>query len=134
MKRFEDEMSWTERQEKSSKSILEFIKERIVSVLSNSKQQKLVEDRYELETCRTLSYESVTGWILRNKTDNSDGALLVRLRNDREKDFPIVVSVMFLQNNQVLLGKEYLKKIYHCAFLEEELNKMFDGKESLIIR
>ena len=127
-------MTWTEKHESSQKSQIPRIKEFIISLLSRQKKQTLVEDRYELEACKTLKYEDVSGWILKNKTDEADGALLVRLREEQDLNYPIVIAIMFLQNNHVLLGRENMKKIVHCKYLEEELNAMFAGKESLIIR
>lgn len=133
MKNYEDEMGWTEKKNEKP-DFVAHIKERIVRLLSKNDQQATIEDRYELESCRTLEYESVSEWLLRNKTDEYDGALLVRMRDNRADNFPLVVGIMFLHDNKVCLGKEHLKKIVHCTYLSEELDKMFEGKESLIIK
>ena len=60
MKSFEEEMTWTEKHESSQKSQIPRIKEFIISLLSRQKKQTLVEDRYELEACKTLKYEDVS--------------------------------------------------------------------------
>lgn len=133
MKNFEDEMGWTERKIERQDYVAQ-IKERIIKLLSKKNAQASIEDKYELESCRTLEYEMVTDWILRNKTEENDGALLVRLREKNTTQFPIVVGIMFLHENQVCLGKEHNKKIVHCTYLSEELDKLFEGKESLILK
>lgn len=132
MKNFEAEMGWTERKTEKSNFVAQ-IKERILCFL-NGDPKATTEDRYELESCHTLEFEAVSEWILRNKNEEYDGALLVRLKEQKMSKFPIVVGIMFLHENKVCLGKEHLKKIVHCTYLSEELNTMFEGKESLIIK
>ena len=132
MKNFEEEMGWTEKKIEKANFVAQ-IKERIFRFLSDD-SKVTAEDRYELESCRTLEYESITEWILRNKKDEYTGALLVRMREKRNSAFPIIVGIMFMQDNKACLGKEHLKKIVHCKYLSEDLNEMFDGKESLIIK
>lgn len=133
MKNFESEMGWTERKVEKQDLIAQ-IKERIINLLSKKDAQVSVEDKYELESCRTLEYEMITDWILRNKTENYDAALLVRFRKKQASQFPIVVGIMFLHDNQVCFGKEHNKKIVHCTYLSDELDKLFEGKESLILK
>jgi len=133
MKNYEEEMGWTEKKVEKNDYVAQ-IKERLLRLISRKDSQATVEDRYELESCRTLEYENVSEWILRNKKDEYDGALLVRIRDKQPSQFPIIVGIMFLRDNQVCLGKEHNKKIVHCAFLSEELDKLFEGKESLILK
>lgn len=132
MKIFEDEMGWTERKTEKANFVAQ-IKERMARFLKGN-PKATIEDRYELESCRTLELESISEWILRNKKDEYDGALLVRMKDVKISAFPLVVGIMFLHDNKVCLGKENLKKIVHCTYLSEELNDMFEGKESLIIK
>jgi hypothetical protein len=132
MKNYEDEMGWAEKKVERNNFVAQ-IKERIARFLSGA-PKATTEDRYELESCRTLEYEAVSEWILRNKKEEYDGALLVRMREKRTTVFPIIVGIMFLQENKVCLGKEHFKKIVHCTYLSEELDAMFEGKESLIIK
>lgn len=132
MKNYEDEMGWTEKKQKDSGFVAQ-IKNRIDQII-NGERKISVEDRYELESSKTLSFESVSEWILRNKQDEYDGALLVRMKGNKNTAFPNVVGIMFLRDNQVCLGKEHLKKIVHCVYLSEDLNTMFEGKDSLIIK
>jgi|GEM_PF-1914741 len=132
MKNFEDEMGWTERKTEKANFVAQ-IKERMARFLKGD-PKATVEDRYELESCRTLELESISEWILRNKKEEYDGALLVRMKDVKISAFPLVVGIMFLHDNKVCLGKENLKKIVHCTYLSEELNDMFEGKESLIIK
>uniref|UniRef100_UPI003FEE386B hypothetical protein n=1 Tax=Alloprevotella sp. TaxID=1872471 RepID=UPI003FEE386B len=132
MKNFEDEMGWTERKTEKANFVAQ-IKERMARFLKGD-PKATVEDRYELESCRTLELESISEWILRNKKEEYDGALLVRMKDVKISTFPFVVGIMFLHDNKVCLGKEHLKKIVHCTYLSEELNDMFEGKESLIIK
>lgn len=132
MKNYEDEMGWTEKKQKDSGFVAQ-IKNRIDQII-NGERKISVEDRYELESSKTLSFESVSEWILRNKQDEYDGALLVRMKGNKNTAFPNVVGIMFLKDNQVCLGKEHLKKIVHCVYLSEDLNTMFEGKDSLIIK
>ena len=133
MKKYEAEMGWTEQSKEKPSFVLQ-IKERVLNFLSNRDQNIAIEDRYELESCKTLEYESVAEWILHNKKDQYDGALLVRIRNKKDVNFPIIVSIMFLNNNKVCLGKENIKKIVHCTYISEELDNMFDGEDSLILK
>ncbi len=133
MKNYEEEMGWTEKKIKKNDFVAQ-IKERMLKILSKKDSQISEEDRYELESCRTLEYEKVTEWIIRNKTDEYDGALLVRLREKNPSQFPIIVGIMFMHENRVCLGKEHDKKIVHCTYLSEELDKLFEGKESLILK
>lgn len=65
MKDFEDEMDWTERKTEKANFVAQ-IKERISRFL-NGDPKATTEDRYELESCRTLELESVSEWIIRNK-------------------------------------------------------------------
>lgn len=132
MKNFEDEMGWTERKTEKANFVAQ-IKERMARFLKGD-PKATVEDRYELESCRTLELESISEWILRNKKEDYDGALLVRMKDVKISTFPLVVGIMFLHDNKVCLGKEHLKKIVHCIYLSDELNDMFEGKESLIIK
>lgn len=132
MKNYEDEMGWTEKKQEESGFVSQ-IKNRINRII-NSERKVSVEDRYELESCKTLTFESVSEWILRNKQDEYDGALLVRMKGKENTTFPNVVGIMFLKNNEVCMGKEHLKKIVHCVYLSEDLNTMFEGKDSLIIK
>ena len=132
MKNFEDEMGWTERKTEKANFVAQ-IKERMARFLKGD-PKATVEDRYELESCRTLELESISEWILRNKKEDYDGALLVRMKDGKISTFPLVVGIMFLHDNKVCLGKEHLKKIVHCTYLSDELNDMFEGKESLIIK
>lgn len=132
MKNFEDEMGWTERKTVKANFVAQ-IKERMARFLKGD-PKATVEDRYELESCRTLELESISEWILRNKKEDYDGALLVRMKDVKISTFPLVVGIMFLHDNKVCLGKEHLKKIVHCTYLSDELNDMFEGKESLIIK
>lgn len=132
MKNFEDEMGWTERKTEKANFVAQ-IKERMARFLKGD-PKATIEDRYELESCRTLELESISEWILRNKKDEYNGALLVRMKDVKISAFPLVVGIMFLHDNKVCLGKENLKKIVHCTYLSEELNDMFEGKESLIIK
>lgn len=132
MKNFEEEMGWTEKRTEKANFVAQ-IKERIFRFL-NGDPKATTEDRYELESCRTLELESVSEWIIHNKNEEYDGALLVRMRETSISKFPIVVGIMFLCGDKVCLGKEHLKKIVHCTYLSEELNNMFEGKESLIIK
>lgn len=135
MQPFHKESNWTEKKRSTQdQSIVVQIKERILRVLSENEQDITEEDKYELESCHTLEFESVSNWILRNKTDFYDSALLVRIRKEGDFKFPITVSLMFIHDNQVCLGKEHSKKIIHCAYLSEELDEMFEGKDSLIIK
>lgn len=133
MKNYEDEMGWTEKKVEKNDFVSQ-IKEKLLHILSRDDDQAIEEDRYELESCRTLEYERVSEWILKNKTDGYDGALLVRLRASKTSQFPIVVGIMFLHDNQVCLGRDHNKKIVHCTYLSEELDKLFNGKESLILK
>ena len=132
MKNFEDEMGWTERKTEKANFVAQ-IKERMARFLKGD-PKATVEDRYELESCRTLELESISEWILRNKKEDYDGALLVRIKHVKISTFPLIVGIMFLHDNKVCLGKEHLKKIVHCTYLSDELNDMFEGKESLIIK
>ena len=132
MKNFADEMGWTERKTEKANFVAQ-IKERMARFLKGD-PKATVEDRYELESCRTLELESISEWILRNKKEDYDGALLVRMKDVKISTFPLVVGIMFLHDNKVCLGKEHLKKIVHCTYLSDELNDMFEGKESLIIK
>ena len=132
MKNFEDEMGWTERKTEKANFVAQ-IKERMARFLKGD-PKATVEDRYELESCRTLELESISEWILRNKKEDYDGALLVRMKDVKISTFPLIVGIMFLHDNKVCLGKEQLKKIVHCTYLSDELNDMFEGKESLIIK
>ena len=132
MKNFEDEMGWTERKTEKANFVAQS-KERMARCLEGD-PKATVEDRYELESCRTLELESISEWILRNKKEDYDGALLVRMKDVKISTFPLIVGIMFLHDNKVCLGKEHLKKIVHCTYLSDELNDMFEGKESLIIK
>ena len=132
MKNFEDEMGWTERKTEKANFVAQ-IKERMARFLKGD-PKATVEDRYGLESCRTLELESISEWILRNKKEDYDGALLVRMKDVKISTFPLIVGIMFLHDNKVCLGKEHLKKIVHCTYLSDELNDMFEGKESLIIK
>ena len=132
MKNFEDEMGWTERKTEKANFVAQ-IKERMARFLKGD-PKATVEDRYALESCRTLELESISEWILRNKKEDYDGALLVRMKDVKISTFPLIVGIMFLHDNKVCLGKEHLKKIVHCTYLSDELNDMFEGQESLIIK
>ena len=93
-----------------------------------------VEERYELESCRTLTYDSVVSWLMANKPAMFDGALLYRFKSEKNEIFPIVVSIVYIVNDQPMLGKDYLKKIIHCAYMDDDLDALFNGKESVIVK
>ena len=133
MKNYEEEMGWTEKKAEKNDFVAQ-IKERLLRLLSKNDPQTIIEDCYELESCRTLEYEKVSEWIIRNKMEEYDGALLVRIREKQPSQFPIIVGIMFLHDNRVCLGKEHRKKIIHCTYLSEELDRLFEGKESLILK
>jgi hypothetical protein len=132
MKDFKDEF-WVESTPKNA-SVLSRIKDRLLSVEKSSKEGPTVEDRYELESIRTLSYQMVSEWIIHNKKDEYDGALLVRIREKKESTYPITVGIMFLQGKEVCLGREHIKKIVHCSYIDQDLNDLFQGEESVIIK
>jgi hypothetical protein len=134
MKEFQDEL-WVEKPKQNKQSsAIQKIKERIARLVSSNESNISVEDRYELESVRTLTFESISAWILKNKTSDYDGAFLVRMRHDADSKFPITVGVMFLKGNEVALGREHMKKIIHCTFLDSDLNNSFQGGESLILK
>lgn len=122
---------WTEKPRKMT--ILEEIRERL-KVLLDPSETISVEDRYELESCRTLTYDNVVTWLTANKPSNFDGAMLYRFKSNKNKVFPIVVSIVFISNDQPLFGREYLKKLIHCTYLDDDLNKLFNSKDSIIVK
>lgn len=130
MKTFEKEV-WTEKTRK--KTILEEIRESLRSLLGTS-DAITVEDRYELESCRTLTYEEVVSWLMANKPSNFEGAMLYRFKSDKNKVFPIGISIVYISNDQPLFGRKYSKKLVHCSYLDEELDNLFNGKESIIVK
>jgi hypothetical protein len=131
MKKFEDEV-WTERDKK--KSVIESLKEKLDTFISDKNANSIsIEDRYEMESCRTLTYEKVMEWIFKNRPENIDSAFLVRFKTKKNPTYPIMVAIMFLEEKHILLGKDYLKKINYCTFLDNELDNLFDGKESVIL-
>ena len=130
MKKFENEI-WTEKPRKLT--FLEEIKERLRRFLGNPDVIS-VEERYELESCRTLTYDSVVSWLMANKPAMFDGALLYRFKSEKNEIFPIVVSIVYIVNDQPMLGKDYLKKIIHCAYMDDDLDALFNGKESVIVK
>lgn len=134
MKEFQDEL-WVEHpQPAKQSSAIQRIKERIARLGSSNEKGISVEDRYELESVRTLTFESVSAWILKNKTSDYDGAFLVRMRHDVDVKFPITVGIMFLKGKEVALGRDHMKKIIHCTFLDQDLNDSFQGGESVILK
>lgn len=63
MKEFQDEL-WVEHpQPAKQSSAIQKIKERIARLVASSEKSISVEDKYELESVRTLSFESVSAWI-----------------------------------------------------------------------
>lgn len=130
MQKFE-KVVWTEKPRKVT--ILEEIRERLKGLLGTPETIS-VEDRYELESCRTLTYDNVVTWLMNNKPVNFNGAMLYRFKSDKNKVFPIVVSIVFISNDQPLFGRNYLKKLIHCSFMDEELDSLFNGKDSVIVK
>lgn len=130
MQKFE-KIIWTEKPRKMT--LLEEIRERLKKLIGNS-EAITVEDRYELESCRTLAYSDVVSWMMNNQPSNFDGAMLYRFKSDKNKTFPIVLSIVFISNDQPLLGRDYLKKLIHCTYLDDELDKLFNGKDSIIVK
>ena len=114
-------------------TILDEIRERLQGLLG-TQETISVEDRYELESCRTLTYDNVVTWLMANKPANFDGAMLYRFKNDKNKVFPLVLSVVYISNGQPLFGRQYLKKLIHCTFMDEELDNLFNGKDSVIVK
>lgn len=134
MKEFQEEL-WVEHPQSTQKSSpLQKIKERIARLSASKEKPISVEDRYELESVRTLTFESVSEWIIKNKTEEYDGAFLVRMRQESDARFPLTVGVMFLKGKEVALGREHLKKIVHCTYLDNDLNDTFQGGESVILK
>lgn len=130
MKRFEKIIG----AEKSRKgSVLDKIRERIKTLLSNSENIS-VEDRYELESCRTLTYENVVTWLLANKPLNFDGALLYRFKSENNKVFPFIFAIVYISNDMPLMGRDYSKKLIYCTSMDAELDNLFNGKESVIVK
>lgn len=130
MQKFE-QIVWTEKPRKLT--VLEAIQERIKSVLGIS-EAITDEDRYELESCRTLTYESVVSWLFANKPSNFDAAFLHRFKSEKNSIFPIVVSIVYILNDQPLWGRNYLKKLIHCTYMDDELDKLFNGNDSVIVK
>lgn len=130
MQKFEN-VVWTEKPRKMT--IPEVIRERL-KVLLGPSETISVEDRYELESCRTLTYDNVVTWLTANKPSNFEGAMLYRFKSDKNKVFPVVVSIVFISNDQPLLGREYLKKLIHCTYLDDDLDKLFNSKDSIIVK
>lgn len=130
MQKFE-KVVWTEKPRKMT--ILDEIRERLQGLLG-TQETISVEDRYELESCRTLTYDNVVTWLMANKPANFDGAMLYRFKNDKNKVFPLVLSVVYISNDQPLFGRQYLKKLIHCTFMDEELDNLFNGKDSVIVK
>lgn len=134
MKEFQEEL-WVERPHSAQKiSPLQKVKERIARLGSSKESPISVEDRYELESVRTLTFESVSEWIIKNKSEEYDGALIVRMRHDSDEKFPLTVGIMFLKGKEVVLGREHIKKIVHCTFLDNDLNDTFQGGDSVILK
>lgn len=92
-----------------------------------------VEDKYELESCKLLTYENLFVWTKTNAPSDFEGALLCRFKSVKSKMFPLMVSVVYLLNDQPLLGKEYSKKIFYCAAVDGDLEQLFNGKDLVII-
>ena len=130
MQKFE-KVVWTETPRKMT--ILDDIRERLRGLLG-TQETISVEDRYELESCRTLTYDNVVTWLMANKPANFDGAMLYRFKSDKNKVFPLVLSVVYISNDQPLFGRQYLKKLIHCTFMDEELDNLFNGKDSVIVK
>lgn len=130
MQKFE-KVVWTEKPRKMT--ILEEIRERLRGLLG-TQESISVEDRYELESCRTLTYDNVVTWLMANKPTNFDGAMLYRFISDKNKVFPLVLSIVYISNDQPLFGRQYLKKLIHCTFMDEELDNLFNGKDSVIVK
>lgn len=134
MKKFED-VVWTENKENHEKgTIIDALKQRFRTLINGNEKPIDIEDRYELDSCRTLVYEDISEWVIKNKPNNADAAFLVRFHTKENPKYPIMVALMFLEGKNLLLGREYLKKIVYCTFIDEDINKMFDGKESLILK
>ena len=130
MQKFE-KVVWTEKPRKMTS--LDDIRERLQGLLG-TQETISVEDRYELESCRTLTYDNVVTWLMANKPANFDGAMLYRFKSDKNKVFPLVLSVVYISNDQPLFGRQYLKKLIHCTFMDEELDNLFNGKDSVIVK
>lgn len=130
MQKFE-KVVWTEKPRKMT--ILDDIRERLQGLLG-TQETISVEDRYELESCRTLTYDNVVTWLMANKPTNFEGAMLYRFKSDKNKVFPLVLSVVYISNDQPLFGRQYLKKLIHCTFMDEELDNLFNGKDSVIVK
>ena len=105
MKKYED-VVWTEKPQK--RSFKDEIKEKLKRLLNSVEIEE--EDRYELESCKTLTYDSVVSWLMLNKPNNFDAALLHRFKSCKNKKFPLVVSIVYIADDKPLLGREYLKK------------------------
>lgn len=130
MQKFEN-VVWGEKNPK--KTILDKIRECINGLLGNHETIS-VEDRYELEACRILTYDNVVTWLMANRPSNFDGAMLYRFKSEKNKTFPIIVSIVFVLNDQPLLGSNFSKKLIHCSYFDQELEKLFNGKESIIVK
>jgi hypothetical protein len=130
MQRFE-KLVGTEKTRRMT--IFNEIRERIKALLG-APETISVEDRYELESCRTLTYDDVVTWLFANKPSDFDGALLYRFKNERNKVFPVVVTIVYVSNDNPLFGRGYLKKLIHCTYMDEELENLFNGRDFIIVK
>lgn len=133
MKSYEEELSYVSKETSRQRSGVYQVIERLKKLFDDDEQTS-AEDCYELESCGLLSYESLSTWILKNKTDEYDAAFLVHFTDKKQKKFPHVIGVMYMKDNGVLLGKDHAKKIYHCSEIGSDLLEMFNGNNSLIIK
>lgn len=130
MKTFENQM-WTEC---SQKSPWEEMRTRIKHLIYGLDETIEEDDRYELESCRTLTYKEVVDWLIKNKPSDFDEALLYRYKSERNIIYPIVLSIVFVKDSKPLLGRNYLKKIYYCSFLDVDLDKLFAGEDKVLVK
>lgn len=129
MKKYED-VIWTEKVQK--RSFKEEIKEKLKRFIDSTEIEE--EDRYELEACRTLTYDAVVSWLMLNKPRNFDAALLHRFKSSRNKKFPLAISIVYIADDKPLFGREYLKKMIYCTYIDNELDDLFNGKDSIIVK
>ena len=130
MKTFENQL-WTERPQKSP---WEEMKERVKHLIFGLDETINEDERYELESCRTLTYKNVVEWLMKNKPVDFDEALLYRYKSERNKKYPIVLSIVFVKDSKPLLGGDYLKKIYYCTFLDADLDNLFTGDDKVLVK
>lgn len=130
MKSFEEQMK---KSAGPQGGIVQTICERLSSLISPKNGEIEVEDRYELESCKVLTYESVVAWLMKNKPANFDSALMVRYQDPKNKVFPCVVGLVFISGDNVLLGKDFLKKIIYCRTFDRDIEKLFGNNNSVIL-